>query len=320
MMFRTGAVVWAASLLTLPALAATPPKAAKPTATKSTPAKPAAAKPAAAKASAKPAPGQTTYRLPTGGKPVAVPPPPADLTTAAPAQPAAQAATAAKPKAEAQAKPKAKKTAKKAGKKKQVASGKDKKVKNGRAALSPMEKIDHGQLATDHLSGAESKSTLDLLVSYKQTLRDGDLETAGVLLRLIANEKPSHQVATAVNDLIGTPLDTEETEILIAIAGAQRANAVASDTAEKGKDDKVASPLGERIHAAHAAVAAAPRTSRIEALAAYKHAVTEGNAEAATVALSGVVQGPLNEATVSIANSLLEVDNIISPDKLAAVD
>jgi hypothetical protein len=317
MMLRTGAVLWAASLLTLPALAATPPKAAKPTAAKTATAKPAAAKPAAAKPSTPPATRQT-YRLPTGGKPAPVPPPPADLTTPAPAQPAAQA-TAAPAKAAAPAKPKAKKTAKKAGKKKQVASGKGKKVKDGRAALSPMEKIDQGQLATDHLSGAEKKSTLDLLVSYKETLRDGDLETAGVLLRLIANEKPSHQVATAVNDLIGTPLDTQETEILIAIAGAQRANAVASDTAGKSTEDKVASPLGERIHAAHAAVAAAPRTSRIEALAAYKHAVAEGNKEAATVALSGVVQGPLDEATVNTANALLEVENIIPPGPQASV-
>lgn len=330
MIFRsllgTGAIVWAASLLTLPALAATPPKATKPVAAKSAPAKSAPAKPGAAKASAKSAPAaQTTYKLPTGGKPVAVPPPPASLTTPAPQKPAAQAATASAPKpaakAAAPAKPKAKKAAKKASKKKkQIASGKGKKVKHGRAALSPMEKIDKGQLATDHLSGAENKSTLDLLVSYKETLRQGDLETAGVLLRLIANETPSHDVATVVNDLIGMPLDTTDTDVLIQIARADRADAVAGDTAKKSVDEKVASPLGERIHAAHAAVQAAPRTPRIEALAAYKHAVTEGNAEAAAVALSGVVQGPLDEAVVNTANALLEVENIIPPGAQAAVN
>jgi hypothetical protein len=320
----SGALICAVSLLTFPALAATPPKAAKPAATKSpvakSAAKPAVAKPAPAKASTKQAPAaQTTYKLPTGGKPVAVPPPPADLTT--PQKPAAQAAAPAKPKAQAKAPGKAKaKVAKKPANKKQIASGKGKKVKQGRAALSLMEKIDQGQLATDYLSGAESKSTLELLVSYKETLRDGDLETAGVLLRLIANENPSHELATTVNDLIGLPLDTAETDILIQIARADRADAVAGDTAKKGTDEKVASPLGERIHAAHAAVEAAPRTSRIEALAAYKHAVTEGNAEAAAIALSGVVQGPLNEAAVNTANALLGVENIISPDRLAAIN
>ncbi len=251
--------------------------------------------------------------------------PKAAPSKAASAKPAtAKAATAkaqAKPaaKAKAAAKPKAKQAAKKAGKKKQLA-GKSKKLKVGRAALSPMEKIDRGQLATDHLAGAESRSTLDLLVSYKETLREGDLETAGVLLRLVANETPTREIVTVANDLLGMPLNTQDTEVLIEIARADRADAVAGAAAKKSDDDKVASPLGDRIHAAHAAVEAAPRTSRLEALVAYKHAVTEGNPQAAAVALSGVIQGPLSAAAVNTANALLGVENIISPGQLAAAN
>lgn len=324
MIFRTGAFVGlAVSLLTLPALAAPPPKAAKSAAAKASP-KAAAAKPAA-KAAAKPAAkaaAQTVYRLPAGGAPskVSTEPPPGVRVTTAPTAAAAPSASKPPAQAAAPAKPKAKKAAKAPSKKKQFAGTKSKKLKMGRAALSPMEKIDQGQLATDHLAGAERKSTLDLLVSYKETLREGDLETAGVLLRLITNETPRRAVVTAVNDLLGVPLDTQDTEVLIEIARADRANAVAGDTAARALDEKVGSPLGERIHAAHAAVEASPRTSRLEALAAYKHAVIEENPEAAAVALSGVVNGPLDQQAVNTANALLGVKNIILPGQLAAAN
>ncbi|BCJ89444.1 hypothetical protein IZ6_01790 [Terrihabitans soli] len=328
MILRTGIFTFcAAFLLTQSALAAVPPKPAKQTkqvaGAKASP-KP-AAKTAAPKASPKPAavPAQATYRLPTGGAPQKVPatPPPGVRTDPAPA--AAAAAAPAKPAAQASApaKAKPKKTAAKTpGKKKQLASLKSQKLKAGRAALSPMERIDRGQLATDHLTGAEKKSTLELLVSYKETVREGDLETAGVLLRLIANETPRHDMVTVVNDLLGLPVDTQDTEVLLEIARADRADAVAGDTAKKGESDKVPSPLGERIHAAHAAVEAAPRTSRLDALAAYKHAVLEGNATAAAVALSGVVQGRLDQETVNTANALLGVENIFPPGQLAAAN
>lgn len=332
--FRTGAFALSATLLlTLPALAAPPPKPVKPAAAKTAkaaPAKPAAkaapAKPGA-KASPKPAAkpaAQTVYRLPAGGAPqkLNAEPPPGVRVDPAPGTAAAAPAAAPKPAAQAAtpAKAKAKKVAKKPGKKKQIAGKKSKKMNVGRAALTPMEKIDQGQLATDHLAGAEDKSTLDLLVSYKETLRDGDFETAGVLIRLVVNETPRHEVVTAVNDLIGMPLDTQDTEVLMELARADRADAVAGATAVKAEAGKVGSPLGERIHAAHAAIGAAPRTSRLDALAAYKHAVLEDNAQAAAVALSGVVQGPLDEKAVTTANALLGVKNIITPGQLAAAN
>jgi hypothetical protein len=336
----------AAFLLTQSALAATPPKPAKApvakaakAAPKSPVAKPAVAKaapkaaPAApkatAKASSKPAAkpaAQTVYRLPAGGAPTPVSaksnePPPGVRVDPVPGTQAVAPAAVPKPAAQAvtPAKPKAKKVAQKPGKKKQLARSKTK-VKIGRAALTPMERIDQGQLATDHLAGAERKSVLDLLVSYKETLREGDLETAGVLMRLIVNETPRHDVVTAVNDLIGMPLDTQDTEILMDLARADRADAVAGAAAAQAEADKVGSPLGERIHAAHAAIDAAPRTSRLDALAAYKHAVLEDNAQAAAIALSGVVQGPISQEAVNTANALLGVRNIILPGQLAAVN
>jgi hypothetical protein len=335
MIIRSSALSFAvcAAFLTQSALAAVPPKpaapakaaksapvkpvaakaaAAKPVATKPAPAKPVAAK-AAAKASPKAAAPQTVYRLPAGGAPTKVPatsnePPPGVRVDPVPVTASAPAAA---PK---------KAAAKKPAKKKQVASKKSKKMNVGRAALTPMDRIDQGQLATDHLAGAESKSTLDLLVSYKETLREGDFETAGVLMRLVVNETPRHEVVTAVNDLIGMPLDTQDTEVLMELARADRADAVAGATARQAEGEQIGSPLGARIHAAHAAVGAAPRTSRLDALAAYKHAVLEGNAEAAAVALSGVVQGPLDEKAVTTANALLGVENIITPGQLAAVN
>jgi hypothetical protein len=338
MLFRTGALIGCAfSLLALPAVAAAPPKKpVKAAAAKSAPAKPVVAKPAAAKpaviaksaapapkaAAAKPA-AKPVYKLPTGTaskQQLPYEPPPGVRVDPVPGTAAAAPApAAAKPVAQAApAKPKAKKTAKAPGKKKRQIASKGG-LKNGRAALTPMEKIDQGQLATDHLANAETKSTLDLLASYKETLREGDLETAGVLLRLVLNEKPTHELVTVINDLLGMPLDTQDTEILIELGRAERADAVASQTVST-EDQKVSSPLGERIHAAHAAIAVAPHTSRLQALAAYKQAVTEENSEAAAVALSGVVLQPIDEASVNKANALLGLKNIITPGQLAAAN
>jgi ribosomal protein L12E/L44/L45/RPP1/RPP2 len=176
-----------------------------------------------------------------------------------------------------------------------------------------MDGVDKNQLAVDHLKDAAAKSPLDLLSSYKEVLRDGDLETAAVLLRLAANEEPSHQLVTRVNDMLGIALDTQDTQALLEIARARRADTVIENVAEKRPDAAVASPVGSRIHAAHQAVADAPRRSRLDALAIYKRAVTEHNPEAAALALSGIAQGPVDVALVAQTNELLGLEDAIIP-------
>jgi hypothetical protein len=259
------------------------------------------AKPAVQKAAPKP-----VKKLPTGSSAKkSEEPPPGVRVQPQPGQ------TAAKP-----AKPApAKKAAAKPSKKKKHTASKKESVKSGRAAASssPMDGVDKNQLAVDHLKNAAAKSPLDLLSSYKEVLRDGDLETAAVLLRLAANEEPSHQLVTRVNDMLGVALDTQDTQALLEIARARRADTVIENGAEKRPDDAVASPVGSRIHAAHQAVADAPRRSRLDALAIYKRAVTEHNPEAAALALSGIAQGPVDVALVTQTNELLGLEDAIIP-------
>ena len=262
----------------------------------SAPVKP--AKPAVQKAAPKP-----VKKLPTGGAKKSEEPPPGVRVQADPGQ------AAAKPAKPAAAK---KAAAKPSNKKKQTASKKQR-VKSGRAAATKslaVDGVDKNQLAVDHLKDAPKKSPLELLASYKEVIGEGDLETAAVLLRLAANEEPNHQLVTRVNDLLGITLDTQDTEVLLEIARARRADTVMENVA-KADPEEASSPVGARIQAAHETVAEAPRRSQLEALAIYKRAVTEQNTEAATLALRGLVQGPVDAATVERANALLGLDEAV---------
>lgn len=261
------------------------------------------------------------------------------LSTALVAAPEAMAATAksakksdepppgvrvAPPPGQKAEKPAAKKPSKKVAKskkKKKKRSAKRKgKVKSGRAAASdsPLAGIDKNQLAVDHLSDAGKKSTLALLKSYKETLRDGDFETAAILLRLAAGETPDRKLIVTVNDLLGVPLDTTDTQVLLEVAQAARADAVAGDINNPDAPKPVDSPVGARIHAAHAAVAETPQRSRIAGLRAYKQAIALENPEAAALALAALVETPLAPETVAAANELLGIEGALPADQIVA--
>jgi hypothetical protein len=325
------ALVGALSLLASTAFAA--PAAKKPVAKPAVAANPAVAQPVAAQPVVRQLPTgifgkkKTTTEPPPG---VRVQPPPGQAAaTPAPAAPAkAPAKTAAAPAtaavapaapATAKAKPPPvnKAAAKPAKKKKQVAKAKTK-LKSGRAAASPMASVDKNQLAVDHLAGAEAKSPLDLLASYKETVREGDFETAGVLLRLAAQSTPDHELITQLNDVLGISMNTEDTEILLQIARASPANAFAKDMPVAKSPEPTASPVSTRVQLAHAVVESAPKVSRIEALGVYKRAIAEERSDIAALALGSVVQGTLDEEAVTKVNTLLGLSSVIPAGQIVA--
>lgn len=208
-----------------------------------------------------------------------------------------------------------KKAAKKASKKAAKKKSKKEDVKTGRAALT--QGVDKDQLAVDHLKNAGRKSPLALLSSYKETIEDGDFETAAILLRLAADGTPERKDVNEVNDLLGIHLDTQETQVLLEVARASRADTVIENVEERLSDGGAApdKDAKSRIDAAHAAVETA-RHAPVRALAIYKRAVLEGNEEAASLALAAVAGGPANEDVEEEARSLLRLDD----GTLAAVD
>ena len=201
------------------------------------------------------------------------------------------------------------------GKKLAKAKGKDK------GAKAPVEltqkNLDPAHVAADLLQDAGQKSPLELLGSYKQTVEQGDLETAAVLLRVAADAEISHPLIVQANDLLGVALDTQDTEVLVEIGRTPRAAAVTRAVAPKPAAP-AATPNNARIEAAHALVAAAPRTSTIDYLGAYKFAVLAGNSEAAAVALAGALRKPIDEGSVIQANALLGLAGNVTANAVGA--
>ncbi len=327
MAIRTkAALVGALSLLTsTTAFAASAAKTAPkpPAAAKAAVVKPAVTQPAAARPVVVVRPAGLFSARPSVQKSQEPPPgvriqPSPGQAAAIPATAAPATATATPQAPAAKAAPIKKAAAKPAKKKKQIAKSKTK-VKTGRAAAgaSALANVDKNQLAIDHLSGAETKSPLDVLASYKETVHEGDLETAGVLLRLAAQDTPDHALITQVNDLLGISVNTEDTEILLQIARGSRANAFAKDAPATKSAALAASPVSTRVQLAHAAVESVPRSSRIEALGVYKRAVAEERSDLAALALGAVV-GTLDEETVTKANTLLGLSSVIPAGQIVA--
>ncbi len=273
------------------------------------PAKAQTAKPAAA--AAKPQnqvrrlPGTASDELPPGVR--LPPPPPTGGAKASTSKPSAKQASASKSKKSAGKKA----GAKKSGGKKKAAKGKGKSetVKSGRAALSTVAGVDADQLDVDHLKGVETKSPIELLMSYKEVLEAGDLETAAVLLRLAVDDEPGRESVTRINDLLGIKLDTQDTDALIDVAKAKRAAIVTANVEGRGGDEAPATAAdgASRISAAHAAVAVPTQRSAIMALANYKRAMEENNREAAALSLAAAVGRPADDLAAARANALLGI-------------
>jgi hypothetical protein len=148
-------------------------------------------------------------------------------------------------------------------------------------------------------------------------VQEGDLETAAVLLRIAADAEITHPLVVQTNDLIGVALDTQDTQVLVEIGATSRAAAVSKAVAPKPAS-RAATPNNARIDAAHALVAAAPRTSAIDYLGAYKFAVLAGNSEAAALALAGALRRPVDEGSVIQANALLGLAGNVTANAVGA--
>jgi hypothetical protein len=117
--------------------------------------------------------------------------------------------------------------------------------------------------------------------------------------------------------VLGISMNTEDTEILLQIARASRANAFAKDMPAAKSAAAAASSVSTRVRLAHAAVESTPRSSPIEALGVYKRAVAEERSDLAALALGAVV-GALDEETVTKANTLLGLRSVIPAGQIVA--
>ncbi len=230
---------------------------------------------------------------------------------AAPAKAAAQAkpATAAKPAAKAAtAKPvaKGKKVAKaKSKKSKKFAKGRNRgKGKPAAVAALPLDRLDAAQVEPNMVKDAGAKSAIELLASYKRAVNEGDLETAAVLLRVTSGHRLTHEIVSQANELLGVTLDGDDREVLVQLSGSPRTAEVANAVAPKAEAAGATTFKG-RIGAVHAAANAAPRTSALDCLAAYKRAVETGRSDSAGIALAAAIRKPVDEPTVHEANELL---------------
>ncbi len=221
------------------------------------------------------------------------------------AKPAAKTATPAKSAAKA-APAKAKKVTKAKGKKSRKAAKSKSRGKGKPTAVAalPLDRLEAAQVEPDMVKNAGSKSAIELLASYKQAVNEGDLETAAVLLRVTSGHKLTHEIVSQANELLGVTLDGDDREVLVQLSASPRTAEVANAVAPKTEAADVSTFEG-RISSVHAVANAAPRTSALNCLVAYKRAVETGRSDTAGIALAAAIRKPVDEPTVHEANELL---------------
>ncbi|MGQ4273687.1 hypothetical protein [Terrihabitans sp. B22-R8] len=229
-------------------------------------------------------------------------------------------AAPAKKSAKAKAKSKGKAVRKAARTGKGKAAGKKVSVKNARTdPPSKIYLVDSDQLAPGLVETAGAKTPIELLAAYKTSAQDGDLETAAVLLRMAAGEDLTRPIVAQTNGLVGISLDTADTSAVVEIAATARAEAAAEVAVQKAATPTEIPAQGERVGAAHAAMARAPQVSPLICLSAYKNAAHRGDAQSAAFALACANRGKVDEADVRQANDLLGVTPPVPAEQMAAM-